>query len=186
MAHHHDHHAHAHDHAGHSHVPDDFGLAFAIGAIAQHRVRRRRAVLRLRRQFAGADLGRRSQPVRCRRAAAGMGRGLARGKTADRQRHTYGYRRASILAALFNAGLLLVAVGGIAVEAINRLREPAAVAGWTVVWVAALGVVDQRRDRAAVHARPPRRPQHSRRLSAHGGGCRRLARRCRRGVADHG
>ena len=40
------------------------------------------------------------------------------------QRHTYGYRRASILAALVNAGLLLVAVGGIAVEAINRLREP--------------------------------------------------------------
>ena len=56
-------------------------------------------------------------------------------------KRTYGYRRASILAALLNAGLLLVAVGGIAVEAINRLREPAAVSGWTVVWVAALGVV---------------------------------------------
>jgi cobalt-zinc-cadmium efflux system protein len=36
-----------------------------------------------------------------------------------------GYRRASILAALFNAGLLLVAVGGIVVEAVNRLAEPA-------------------------------------------------------------
>ncbi len=56
------------------------------------------------------------------------------------QRHTYGYRRASILAALFNAGLLLVAVGGIVVEAVNRLAEPAPVAGWTVVVVAALGV----------------------------------------------
>ncbi len=55
--------------------------------------------------------------------------------------HTYGYRRASILAALFNAGLLLVAVGGIAVEAFDRLREPAAVASWTVVWVAALGIL---------------------------------------------
>ena len=57
------------------------------------------------------------------------------------QRHTYGYRRASILAALVNAGLLLIAVGGIAVEAINRLQEPAAVAGWTVVLVAALGIL---------------------------------------------
>ena len=57
------------------------------------------------------------------------------------QQHTYGYRRASILAALFNAGLLLVAVGGIAVEAINRIQEPAAVAGWTVVLVAALGIL---------------------------------------------
>ena len=56
------------------------------------------------------------------------------------QRHTYGYRRASILAALFNAGLLLVAVGGIAVEAVNRLYSPAPVAGWTVVVVAAFGV----------------------------------------------
>ena len=57
------------------------------------------------------------------------------------QKHTYGYRRASILAALFNAGLLLVAVGGIVVEAINRLREPAAVASWTVVVVAAFGIL---------------------------------------------
>jgi cobalt-zinc-cadmium efflux system protein len=57
------------------------------------------------------------------------------------ERHTYGYRRASILAALFNAGLLLIAVGGIAVEAVNRLREPAPVAGATVIWVAALGIL---------------------------------------------
>ena len=49
-------------------------------------------------------------------------------------------RRASILAALFNAGLLLVAVGGIVVEALNRLADPAPVAGLTVILVAALGV----------------------------------------------
>lgn len=47
----------------------------------------------------------------------------------------------SILAALAGAGLLLVAVGGIAVEAINRIAEPAAVAGATVIVVAALGIV---------------------------------------------
>src|SRR6202012_159612 len=45
------------------------------------------------------------------------------------QRHTYGYRRASILAALVNAGMLLIAVGGIAVEAVNRLQQPAPVEG---------------------------------------------------------
>ena len=44
-------------------------------------------------------------------------------------------------AALVNAGLLLIAVGGIAVEAINRIQEPAAVSGWTVVLVATLGIV---------------------------------------------
>ena len=64
---------------------------------------------------------------------------LAR-QAADEQ-HTYGYRRASILAALVNAGLLLIAVGGIAVEAIQRIEAPAAVAGGTVVVVAALGII---------------------------------------------
>ena len=57
------------------------------------------------------------------------------------QRHTYGYRRASILAALINAGLLLIAVGGIAVEAITRLQSPEPMSSWTVIVVAALGIV---------------------------------------------
>jgi cobalt-zinc-cadmium efflux system protein len=57
------------------------------------------------------------------------------------QQHTYGYRRASILAALANAGLLLVAVGGIAVEALRRLQDPSTVAGRTVICVALLGIV---------------------------------------------
>jgi cobalt-zinc-cadmium efflux system protein len=57
------------------------------------------------------------------------------------EQHTYGYRRASILGALVNAGLLLIAVGGIAVEAIARIEQPAAVAVGTVVVVAALGIL---------------------------------------------
>jgi cobalt-zinc-cadmium efflux system protein len=55
-------------------------------------------------------------------------------------RHTYGFRRTSILASLGNAILLLIAVGGITWEAIRRFGEPAPVAGITVVWVAALGI----------------------------------------------
>lgn len=55
--------------------------------------------------------------------------------------HTYGLRRTSIVAALANAVLLLVAVGGIAWEAIRRLGSPTAIEGWTVIVVAALGVV---------------------------------------------
>jgi cobalt-zinc-cadmium efflux system protein len=50
-------------------------------------------------------------------------------------------RRASILAALGNAVLLLVAVGGIAWEAVQRLGRPGPVAGGTVMAVAAAGVV---------------------------------------------
>jgi cobalt-zinc-cadmium efflux system protein len=55
-------------------------------------------------------------------------------------RRTYGLRRSSILAALANALLLLVAVAGIAWEAIARLAHPQAVASGTVIAVAAAGI----------------------------------------------
>lgn len=55
--------------------------------------------------------------------------------------HTYGFGRASILAALFNALLLLVAIGGIALEAFDRFAHPVAMQGMTVIVVAAIGVV---------------------------------------------
>jgi cobalt-zinc-cadmium efflux system protein len=57
------------------------------------------------------------------------------------RRHTYGLRRTSILAALGNALLLLVAVGAIGWEAIHRFAHPAPVAGLTIIWVAAAGVL---------------------------------------------
>ncbi|HEY1375209.1 MAG TPA: cation diffusion facilitator family transporter [Gemmataceae bacterium] len=56
-------------------------------------------------------------------------------------RRTYGLRRSSILAALLNAILLLVAIGGIAWEAVQRFGRPAPVSGLTVIGVAAAGVV---------------------------------------------
>jgi cobalt-zinc-cadmium efflux system protein len=55
-------------------------------------------------------------------------------------RFTYGLRGTTILAALGNAMLLLVAMGGIVWEAIRRLTEPAPVEGWVVIWVALAGV----------------------------------------------
>ena len=74
-----------------------------------------------------------------------LGLGLAWGATElarrpPTRRHTYGLRRGSILAALGNALLLLVAVGGISWEAIQRLMHPQPVAGETVMLVAAVGV----------------------------------------------
>jgi cobalt-zinc-cadmium efflux system protein len=56
-------------------------------------------------------------------------------------RYTYGLRGSTILAALANAMLLLVAVGGIAWEAIRRLSEPTPVNESTMIWVALAGVV---------------------------------------------
>lgn len=56
------------------------------------------------------------------------------------RRRTYGWRRSSILAALLNAMLLLVAVGGISWEAVRRLLAPEPAPGPAVIWVAAVGI----------------------------------------------
>src|SRR5262249_1950530 len=56
-------------------------------------------------------------------------------------RRTYGFGRTSILAALANAILLLIAVGAIAWEAVLRLRQPENVSSATMIWVAGIGVV---------------------------------------------
>jgi cobalt-zinc-cadmium efflux system protein len=148
MAHQHDHshHDHAHDHGhdhghvGHSHAPDHFGFAFAAGVTLNTAF----VIAELVFGYAANSLALISDAVHnfsdvISLLLAWAALWLARKQPT--QQHTYGYRRASILAALVNAGLLLIAVGGIAVEAINRIQEPAAVAGWTVVVVAALGIL---------------------------------------------
>jgi cobalt-zinc-cadmium efflux system protein len=137
-AHHHDH-SDTHDHAGHSHAPTSFGWAFAIGASLNAGF----VIVELIFGYAANSLALISDAVHNFSDVIALLLAWGAAWLAQKQptqRHTYGYRRASILAALFNAGLLLVAVGGIVVEAINRLYAPSAVAGWTVVVVAALGV----------------------------------------------
>ncbi|GGH13107.1 hypothetical protein GCM10007036_11460 [Alsobacter metallidurans] len=66
---------------------------------------------------------------------------LALGRRLPTHSRTYGYRRASILAALGNAAFLLVAVGAIAYEALMRLSHPAPVATATVMVVSGIGIL---------------------------------------------
>ena len=56
-------------------------------------------------------------------------------------RFTYGLRGSSILAALFNAIFLLLTVGAISWEAIQRISNPEPVSGKTVMIVAAVGII---------------------------------------------
>jgi cobalt-zinc-cadmium efflux system protein len=56
-------------------------------------------------------------------------------------RHTYGWQRASILAAFANAVLLLVAMGSLLWEAGHRLQAPASTDGATIIVIAAIGVL---------------------------------------------
>lgn len=56
------------------------------------------------------------------------------------ERHTYGWGRFSIYAALANAVILLVSVAAIAWAAVGRLRHPVPVAAGTMIWVSAVGI----------------------------------------------
>jgi cobalt-zinc-cadmium efflux system protein len=57
------------------------------------------------------------------------------------EKRTYGFRKATIMASLASAILLLIALGGITWEAIGRFFDPKPVEGMTVIVVAAIGVV---------------------------------------------
>ncbi|MBX3661871.1 MAG: cation transporter [Burkholderiales bacterium] len=57
------------------------------------------------------------------------------------ERHTYGWRRGSILASFANAIILLVAMGSLGWEAIQRFADPSPISAVTVIVVAAIGVV---------------------------------------------
>jgi cobalt-zinc-cadmium efflux system protein len=61
-------------------------------------------------------------------------------KSGTSERRTYGLRRSTILVALLNAVFLLIALGGVAWEAVQRLLHPQPVLTTTVIWVALIGV----------------------------------------------
>ncbi len=62
-------------------------------------------------------------------------------KVKPNKNYTYGYRKTSILVALFNAMILLVSIGAIAYESIHRFLNPEPIQGLTISIVAAIGIV---------------------------------------------
>jgi cobalt-zinc-cadmium efflux system protein len=141
---HDDHHGHAHGHGhghSHSHAPvAGHDRAFAIGIGLNLAFVVGEAVFGL---IAGsvallADAGHNLSDVLglCAAWAA-----IALGRRAASKRFTYGLKGSTILAALLNALLLLVALGAILLEAVQRLATPAPVDGPTVAWVAGAGIL---------------------------------------------
>ena len=55
--------------------------------------------------------------------------------------YTYGYKKTTVLAALANAVVLLIAIGILGYESFTRLFRPEIVSGTTIAWIAALGIV---------------------------------------------
>ncbi|MGE0750328.1 MAG: cation diffusion facilitator family transporter [Variibacter sp.] len=137
MAHDHAHAGHAH---GHSHAPADFGSAFALAAILNVALIVGQVVVGLAAHSIAllADAGHNLGDV-LGLLLAWAAHVLAR--RSPTERYTYGFRSASILAALFNAVTLLVATGAIVWEALRRLPDPGEVAGGAVIAAAGAGVV---------------------------------------------
>ncbi len=134
------HSAHEHGSRAHVHQPADFGRAFAIGiALNTAYVIVEAAFGYVTNSIAlVADAGHNLSDV-LGLAVAWAATILAR--RAPSPRFTFGLRGSSILAALFNAVFLLVAVGAIGWEAIQRLLHPEPVAGLTVIIVAGFGIL---------------------------------------------
>jgi cobalt-zinc-cadmium efflux system protein len=133
-----DHHEHGSGHS-HAHTPKSFGFAFALGSalnIAFVLVEAAFGILSNSTALL-ADAGHNLSDVIGLLIAWGAAVLSRRAPTA---RYTYGLRSSSILAALFNAVFLLIAVGAIAWEAIQRFTQPAPVAAGTVMIVAAVGI----------------------------------------------
>jgi cobalt-zinc-cadmium efflux system protein len=128
-----------HDHGGHGHAPASFGRAFAIGVALNLGFVVVEAVYGIRGGSVAllSDAGHNLGDVLALAVAWGAGALARRAPTA---RFSYGLRGSSILAALFNAVLLLVTVGAISWEAVQRLAAPAPVAGKVVMIVAAVGI----------------------------------------------
>jgi cobalt-zinc-cadmium efflux system protein len=133
-------HGHGHSHGAHSHAPKDFGRAFAIGIALNIAFVITEAVFGwLGNSMALlADAGHNLSDV-LGLAVAWIAAELS--KRPPSPRYTYGLRGSSILAALFNAVFLLLAVGAIGWEAILRLIHPEPVASLSMMIVAGVGIV---------------------------------------------
>ncbi|HEX9522491.1 MAG TPA: cation diffusion facilitator family transporter [Reyranella sp.] len=139
---------HDHDHApghrrahgpAHSHAPANFDRAFAIGIVLNIGFVVVEAAYGIAANSLAllADAGHNLGDVLGLVMAWGAATLVRRRPSA---RYTYGLKRSSILVSLANAGLLLLAVGAIVWEAVQRLGKPEPVAEMTVIWVALVGI----------------------------------------------
>jgi cobalt-zinc-cadmium efflux system protein len=126
--------------AAHDHAPAGFNAAFAIG-------------IGLNMAFVAVEAGY-GWKINSLALLADAGHNLSdviglvlawggalAGRLRPDARHTYGWKRASILAAFLNALLLLVAMGSLAWEAVHRLQSPGPIEAFTIMVVAGAGIV---------------------------------------------
>lgn len=134
-------HCHGHHHGhSHHHAPANFGRAFAIGIALN-------LAFVLIEAFYGWQSGSLALLADAGHNLGDVGglmlawAALAAARITPDVRHSYGWRRGSILAGFLNAVLLLGAMAFLLWEAVERFRNPLPVGGVTVMVVAAIGVL---------------------------------------------
>ena len=148
MAHTHDHaHAHSHDHShshglGHHHHPvnlKEVNQAFVIGIVLNFAFVVIEVVVGLSIHSLSllSDAGHNLADVASLAMSLIAIRLL---KVKPTEKYTYGYKKTTILVALLNAAILLLSIGAIGYEAINRLIHPEPLPGKTISIVAAIGI----------------------------------------------
>ena len=136
-------HDHSQDGHGHSHAPANFNRAFAIGIVLNIAFVAIEAFYgwQVNSLALLADAGHNLSDVAGLVLAWG---GALAVKLQPNSRHTYGWKRATILAAFANALLLLMAMGALVWEAGARLLSPEPLSGAqgaTIMAVAGVGIV---------------------------------------------
>lgn len=133
-------HDHHHGAGEHSHAPKDFGRAFLIGIVLNTGYVIAEATFGILSGSLSlvADAGHNLSDV--------LGLALAwtaavMVKKPASERRTYGWKRSSIMAALFNAVFLLLSIGVIAWEALKRLDNPQPIEAGVMMWVGAVGIL---------------------------------------------
>jgi cobalt-zinc-cadmium efflux system protein len=131
-------HDHDHDHA-HDHAPASFGRAFAIGIALQSTFIVAEIIVGLSAHSLAvlSDAGHNVSDVLALVLAWAATRLGRRKATKGR---TYGWKSASILAAVFNSVTLVFVNGAVAWEAIGRFSRPEPVAALPVIVVSVVGV----------------------------------------------
>jgi cobalt-zinc-cadmium efflux system protein len=126
--------------SGHTHHQEDYSRAFAFGILLNVAI----VLVELVYGFLANSMALIADGGHNLSDVLGLVVGWAGAIMARRspsRRFTYGLKKASILAALINALLLLVAVGAIASEAVRRLIHPAPAEARTMIWVAAVAIL---------------------------------------------
>ena len=132
----------AHDHAGHQHIaidPQHMNTSFVVGIILNFAFVIVEVIAGLANHSLSllSDAGHNLADVGTLALSLFAFKML---KVRSNEQYTYGYRKTSILVALFNSVILLISIGIIVYEAIHRLFAPQTVSGINISIIAAIGI----------------------------------------------